>query len=369
MRADIFRGYDKPLLFIILLLSFFGAVAVYNASTVSAYRDFGNQYHFIKDQLEYFGVGLIFMFGFSLIDYRKWYKLSIPLLVVTLILLMAVFLPGIGIHAYGAKRWLNLGLFTLQPTEMAKLALVIYLSAWFTHKEKGRFVPFLILLAVMVGLIILQPDLGTAVIISVIAGVLYFLSGAPFWHFLLLVPVVVAVVLVLALLAPYRLARITTFLNPQIDPQGTSYHIRQILIALGSGGMFGVGFGKSRQKYAYLPEANTDSIFAIIAEEVGFIGTAFLVLGFMYLILRAFQLARRAPDKFGQLLGSGIAAWLAFQVLINLASMVALIPLTGVPLPFISYGGSSLVSLFMGLGILLNIGKHGQKGQPSSGVY
>lgn len=355
---SLFTGLDRVLLLVVVALSVFGLVAVFNSSVVSAFRDFGNQYHFVRDQAKYLAVGLMAMVVISFVDYHVWYRFAIPLLVATLIFLVAVFIPGIGVHALGAKRWLNFGLFTFQPTELAKLALVAYLSAWFTFREKGRLLPFLVLLSVVLGLVILQPDLGTAVIIMTIAGILYFISGAPIWHFLLLVPIALIGVGAVAVVAPYRLARLTTFLNFNADPLGSSYHVRQILVALGSGGWWGVGLGKSRQKYAYLPEANTDSIFAIIAEEIGFLGGLVVIAAFVIITLRALRIAKFAPDKFGQLLGSGVAIWFTTQSLINLSAMVVLIPLTGVPLPLISYGGSNLVSILVGMGILLNISRH-----------
>lgn len=352
---EIFLTYDKSFLIALLGLAFFGLLAVFNSSVVLGFRDFNNQYHFIADQAVYLLFGLILTVLVSRIDYHHWYKLAVPFLVITIILLVAVFIPGIGIKAYGAKRWINLGIFRLQPTELAKLALVIYLSAWFSYKEKGRFLPFLVLVGIVVALIVLQPDLGTAIIITLIAGVLYFVSGAPLMHFGILLPLILVGIVILTVIAPYRMTRLMTFINPDMDPLGSSYHIRQILIALGSGGWLGLGLGKSRQKYEYLPEANTDSIFAVISEEIGFVGSCILIFGFMFLIYRAYLIARRAPDRFGQLLGTGVATWIAVQTIINLSSMVALLPLTGVPLPLISYGGSNLISLLIGIGVLLNI--------------
>ncbi len=352
---EIFSSYDRSFIIIVLGISVFGLLAVFNSSVVLGFRDFNNQYHFIEDQAVYLIFGLVLMLIVSRINYRWWYKAAVPLLVITIILLLAVFVPGIGIKAYGAKRWISLGFINLQPTEIAKLSLIIYLSAWFSYKEKGRFLPFLVLVGIVVTLIVLQPDLGTAIIITLIAAVLYFVSGAPLVQFGLLIPLIAFGVAILTIIAPYRMTRLLTFLNPDMDPLGSSYHIRQILIALGSGGWFGLGLGKSRQKYEYLPEANTDSIFAVIAEEIGFIGSSILVFGYMYMIYRAFLIARSSPDRFGQLLGTGIATWIAVQTIINLSSMVVLLPLTGVPLPLISYGGSNLISLLIGIGVLLNI--------------
>ncbi|MEK7166608.1 MAG: putative peptidoglycan glycosyltransferase FtsW, partial [Patescibacteria group bacterium] len=337
LKLSKFARVDRVLFIAILVLTLFGLLSVFNASSVVAFRDFGDQYHFVKDQAVFALIGIIVMCVFSIIDYHIWYKAAIPLLVITLIFLVAVFIPGLGIKVLGAKRWINLGFFSLQPTEFAKLALSIYLSAWFTFKEKGRLAPFIFLLILVLGLVILQPDLGTAVIIAGTAGVLYFISGANIMHFLLLLPVGFISVSILAFIVPYRLARITTFLNPQQDPLGSSYHIRQILIALGAGGWLVVGLCKSRQKYEYLPEATTDYIFEKIAEEIGFLGSLLLLIGFMIIIYRAFIISRRAPDRFGQLLAGGIGAWFAIQSVINLGAMVALVPLTGVPLPLISY--------------------------------
>lgn len=353
--------FDKWLLIPLVMLGCFGLLAVFNSSVVMAFREFGDEYHFIKNQFVFMVAGFTGLLIISKIPYQRWYKLSIPLLFATLVMLLAVFIPGVGVHTLGAKRWINLGFFSIQPTEIAKLALVIYLSAWFSRREKGRFLPFLTLLAVVVGLVILQPDLGTALIITAIAFVLYFLSGAPLIHFVFIVPFVLVGAVGLAVVAPYRLARVITFLNPANDPLGMSYHIRQILIALGSGGLFGLGFGKSRQKYEYLPEANTDSIFAIIAEEIGFAGVLILLMVILFIIVRAFAISSHAPDRFGQLLANGIGIWFAIQVIINVSSMVALVPLTGVPLPLVSYGGSNLVSLLLGFGILLNISSQSRK--------
>ncbi len=355
--AHMWRSWDRNLFLAIGGLVGFGLLAVYNSSIVMAIRDFNDPYYFVKDQLQFALIGFTLMYIVSVIDYRNWFKLSIPFLGLTLILLVAVFIPGIGVKTQGAKRWLNLGFTSVQPTEIAKLALVLYLSAWFTYKERSRFVPFIVLLLVFLGLIILQPDMGTASIISIMALLMYFVSQAPLWDFLLLLPVTGAVGLLLAVIAPYRLARLLTFFNPDRDPLGTSYHIRQILIALGSGGFWGLGLGKSRQKYEYLPEANTDSIFAIIAEEVGFLGSVILIVIMGFVVWRIFQIAKKAPDRFGQLVAAGVAIWFGVQTLVNLSSMVALLPLTGVPLPLISYGGSSLVMLLIGLGVVLNISR------------
>lgn len=348
------RG-DTWLCITILLLAFIGIIMVYDSSVAIAYRDFSNPYHFVRDQVKWLALGFLVFGVFSRIPYMLWKKVAVPALIATLVLLIAVFIPGFGVRALGAHRWLNFGFFILQPAEFAKLAMVMYLSAWFSSKEKERLVAFLLLVAMVVGLVIVEPDLGTAVTILVTSMTLYFLSGAPIGHFIALVPILITGVAGLAVAKPYRMQRVLTFLNPEVDPLGASYQIRQAILALGSGGFFGVGLGKSRQKYEYLPEANTDSIFAILGEETGFIG-AILVIGLLlFLIWRCFKIAKRVNEPFGKLLVLGIGSWIGAQALINTASMVALLPLTGVPLPLISYGGSNLVITLGALGIVYNV--------------
>lgn len=330
---------------------------VYDSSVAIAYRDFSNPYHFVRDQVKWLILGFIAFGVFSRIPYMLWKRVAFPGLVITLVLLLAVFIPGLGIRALGAHRWINFGFFVLQPAEFAKLAMVIYLSAWFTTKEKGRLTAFLLLVGMVVGLVVIEPDLGTGVTILVTSMVLYFLSGAPVMHFIALIPAILAGVGGLALAKPYRMQRVMTFFNPEADPLGASYQIRQATLALGSGGFFGVGLGKSRQKYEYLPEANTDSIFAILGEETGFVGAVIVVGLLLFLIWRCFKIAKRVNEPFGKLLVLGIGSWIGAQALINTASMVALLPLTGVPLPLISYGGSNLVITLGALGIVYNVSK------------
>ncbi|MBI4066713.1 putative lipid II flippase FtsW [Candidatus Gottesmanbacteria bacterium] len=354
-KKHVFSSPDRWLVGIVLLLSLFGILMVYDSSVAIAIRDFSDQYYYAKEQLKWFGIGIVAMLVLSRIDYHRWYALALPALVVTMGLLMAVFIPGLGVRALGAHRWLNFGVFVLQPAELAKLVLVIYLAAWFSGREKGRFGAFLLLTGIIFGLVILEPDLGTGIIIVTTALVMYFLSGAPMKYFTLLVPIVVIGMTLLAISSPYRFRRLTTFINPENDPLGASYQIRQVILALGSGGFTGIGIGKSRQKYEYLPEANTDSIFAIIGEETGFLGATLVTLAFAFLVWRVFRVAARAPDPFGRLLATGIASWIGAQSVLNIGAMVAVIPLTGIPLPLISYGGSSLVILLAAAGIVLNI--------------
>ncbi len=360
-----FRLFHKPVihksdrwtLTAVVVLSLFGVLMVYDSSVAIAIRDFGNQYYYVREQVKWLAIGYVVLTVFSFIDYHVWRTLALPILLSTLVLLLMVFLPGIGVKALGSHRWINFGFFILQPAELAKLTITIYLSAWFASRQRERFFSFLILLGLVVGLVLLEPDLGTSVILISIALLLYFFSGAPIWHFGVILPALTVGLIGLAIVSPYRAARLTTFLHPESDPLGSSYHIRQALLGLGSGGWFGMGIGQSRQKYEYLPEANTDSIFAIIGEEVGFVGSVGVILLFLFLIWRGFRAAKRAPDTFGRLLALGITSWIAVQTVINLSAMIALLPLTGVPLPFISYGGSSLIIMLAAVGILLNVSR------------
>lgn len=351
------KRLDILLLGLTILLTLFGLLMIFDASSYISFRDFGNKYHYIFDQSLWMILGFIGLFFFFWFDYKKFYNLALPLLLVAIVLLIAVFIPGVGVKVLGAHRWINLRFTVLQPAEFVKLTLAIYLSAWFATKEKGRFGAFLLLIGLVLGLVMLEPDMGTTIIILSEALILYFLSGGSIWHFVATVPIVGFLGLILAKISPYRAQRIATFLAPSQDVNTTSYHVRQILIALGSGGFFGVGLGNSIQKYAYLPENTTDSIFAIIAEELGFVGACFLIVALVVLIWRGIYIAMQTKDTFGKLLSGGIVAFLASQMLINLGAQTVVLPLTGVPLPFISYGGSALVIDLCSVGILLNIAK------------
>ena len=340
-----------------MALTLFGLLMVYDSSSVIAFNLFGDKFSYIKNQLAWFGLGFVALFVFYRIDYHKLYNLALPLLVTALILLVLVFVPGIGSGAKGANRWIDFGLFNLQPAEFVKLGLAIYLSAWFSHKEKGRFFSFLLLMGAILFLVMLEPDMGTATIILCESAIVYFLSGGNVMQFIVAAPIIGIIGFFYIMLEPYRLHRLTSFLNLGSSLDQTSYHVKQILIALGSGGIFGLGIGNSIQKYAYLPENVTDSIFPIIAEEFGFIGSVVLIIVFATLIWRGIYIAGRAKDAFGKLLAGGIIGFIGMQVIVNLGAMTALFPLTGVPLPFISYGGSALVIDLAAIGILLNISR------------
>lgn len=351
------RKIDFLLLGTVVLITLFGLLMVYDASSYIAFRDFGNKYHFLQSQIFWVLIGFSAMGFFTFFDYHRLYNLAIPILVSALVLLSLVFVPGLGVSLLGARRWIDAKFFLIQPAEFAKLALAIYLAAWFSNKEKGRLLPFLLLLGLVLGLVMLEPDMGTAIVILGEAVALYFLSGGNILYLTFLAPVMAFLGFILIKIEPYRMARFTSFLNVDSSLANTSYHTRQILIALGSGGITGVGIGNSLQKYAYLPETTTDSIFAIVGEEFGFIGASLLVVSFMVLVLRGFTIAAHARDNFGKLLAGGLASFIAVQTIVNLGALTSLLPFTGIPLPFISYGGSSAIVSLSSIGILLNISR------------
>jgi cell division protein FtsW len=356
------KKIDFLLLGVVTLLTLFGLLMIYDASSVRAFVDFnGDKYHFLRDQAIWVILGFIVLFIFSFFDYHKLYNLALPLLVIALICLILVFLPGIGAGAKGANRWINLHFITLQPAEFVKLSLAIYLAAWFSNREKERFLAFSLLVGTVLLFILLEPDLGTASIVLFEAIVIYFLSGGSIKHFVISLPIIGFLWLAIIKIEPYRASRLTSFLNINNSLNGVDYHVKQILIALGSGGIFGLGIGNSRQKYGYLPESMTDAIFPIIAEELGFIGASVLILLFMIIVWRGFFIAMKAKDNFGRLLAAGIISFLGMQIVINLGAMTVLFPLTGVPLPFVSYGGSALIIDMTSIGILLNISKQMNK--------
>lgn len=349
------RG-DRWLFFLPLALCTFGLLMIFNASSLIALQVFEDKFHFLKHQAIWMAIGFGAFIFMSHFDYRKLRALAFPGLLASLFLLFVVLIPGIGQEIYGGRRWLNLGFFGFQPAELAKLSLVIYLATLF--EKRRELLPFLALTGLVLILILLEPDLGTATLLGATAFCLYFLAGAPMKEILMIGGAGAVVGPLLILLSPYRKKRLLTFLNSSFDPDGASYHVRQILIALGSGGIFGRGLGHSRQKFLFLPEVTTDSIFAIMAEEFGFLGSAALLFAFGFLLYRGIGVALRAKDKFGQLLVGGIVFYIGLQAIVNLGAMVALLPLTGVPLPFISYGGSSLLITLTGLGIVYNVSRN-----------
>lgn len=348
---------------IVFLLIFFGIVMISSSSVVVSLEHTGKNYTYVVRQIIALVFGLMAMFVTYHIDYRFWKKHSFWMLVTTLVLLVLVFIPGIGKTSGGAHRWIVIANNWFQPSELVKLSFIIYLSAWLdSRKEKIQsfwfgFIPFVVLVGIIGVLIMLQPDLGTMSVILFAGVAVYFAAGADLSHLVLGAGSLLALGVLLIKTSHYRTQRFLVFLNPSIDAQGAAYHINQALLAIGSGGLWGLGFGQSRQKYLYLPEPQTDSIFAIIAEELGFIRSSLVVIAFIVLGYLGFRIAKNAPDNFAKLLCIGITSWILFQAFINIGAMINILPLTGVPLPFISYGGSSLIILLAAVGIMLNISK------------
>lgn len=361
------RRYHAPdpwLILVTLFLVGFGLIMVSSASVVESFQVTGsNTYYFIR-QVIFALVGLVFWFFLQRWDYHRYRLIATMALLVSLVLLIAVFIPGIGVESGGSHRWIGAGDLTLQVTEVLKLGLIIYLAYWFEKKGPkvndwySTFLPFVLLMLVIGGLIIAEPNMGTAIVIMGIAGIMYFAAGASLKHIGLMFLGGLALVWGLIKIAPYRMVRWFTFIDSSRDPLGAGYHINQALIALGSGGLFGLGFGRSRQKFNFLPEASSDSIFAIIGEELGLLGIlCFVIIPLSIFIWRGLKISQNAPDVFGRMLALGITVWIGWQAAINIGAITGLLPLTGVPLPFISQGGTSLVFVMIGSGILLNISR------------
>jgi cell division protein FtsW len=350
---------DIILLGVTLILLVLGVEMVYSASFVLA------QSTYLVKQLIMAGVGLVAMITLTALGYHWLERLSAPIMAVAMICLLAVLVPGVSADKYGAHRWLGIpGLQEFQPSEFAKLALIIYMSAWLARKgrhvkELGRgSVPFALILLTVTVLIMAEPDMGTAVVVAITATFIFFVAGANLVHFFVVSVAGLAGFAYLVVAAGYRQDRLAAFLNPWQDSQGTGWHTVQTLIALGSGGVTGLGLGASRQKFYYVPNAHTDAIFAIIGEELGLIGAAAVILLFSVLAWRGFTIALRAPDPFGRLLATGVTCVILVQALINVAVVTNSVPYTGITLPFISYGGSSLVVTLAGVGLLLAVSRY-----------
>lgn len=349
-----------------LLLSLIGLFVVFEASSIRALSETGNSFHYLMLQMRWIVLGTVLMTIFAFFNYKKLTYAAFPIMITTIILLVAVLIPSIGIKVNGARRWIDLGFFSLQPTEFAKFATVIYLCSWFTIRERKRFFSFIFLVGILMFLILLQPDMGTASVIFLLSVVIYFLAGIETYYLWGLIPASAIGGYILIHLAPYRLQRLTVFLDPSKDPQGIGYHLNQILISLAQGGFFGRGFGASRQKYLFLPEAHTDSIFAILGEEFGFVGGIMLITIYLYLLYKLYTLHESISDRFGKLLVGGIFGYFGFQAMMNLAATVSLMPLTGVPLPFISYGGSHILTSFMLIGIAISVARSNKPKESSA---
>lgn len=355
-------GVDVVLLVLVAGIVAFGAVMVYSASSYNAAVNYHNEYYFLFKQLVGAAFGTVALVGLTLLDYHVLAKLRYVLLAVSFVLLVLVFIPGIGIENYGAKRWINLPFFTLQASEIAKFGFIIFAAAYMAkhHEKMPTFRGILPVVGVglaMCGLIILEPNMSITICVALLMFCMLFMGGARIKHFILLgIPLLVAVP-VLILIEPYRLDRLMAFLDPWASPLDEGYQLIQSFYALGSGGLFGIGLFRSRQKYMFLPFSESDFIFGIIGEELGLVGCGLLLTAYVLLVARAVRIARQAPDRLGCYLAGGIAAIIAIQTLVNVAVVTGSIPPTGLPLPFVSAGSSSLIVFLGSIGILESVAR------------
>jgi len=358
------RDFDFWIFVTVLLLIALGVSMVYSASSYYASRKFGNKEYFLIRQLIWATVGIIAMLVVSRLDYRRIAQFSPILMLASIVLLILVLIPGIGAYVNGARRWFNFGPFSFQPSEMAKLSIILFFSFSLSKKPdilqsfwKG-LVPYLLVIGVVDLLLMRQPHFSATILVTGVAVIILFAAGAKIWHFILLAVPVIPLGIYFVLTEEYRLKRLLAFLDPFKDPTDTGYQIINSLYAIGSGGIFGKGIGQSAQKHLYIPEPHTDFIFSVAAEELGFIGSCTILLLFLVLIWRGIRIAMHAPDMLGSLIAVGITSLISLQVIINVAVVTSSIPATGMPLPFFTYGGSSLAFLLVGMGVLLNISRH-----------
>jgi len=373
-----YREGDRYLKIITAGIIVFGLIMLSSASSIISYQTNGDAYYFFKKQFLWFVIGIGLFFLISKLDYHYFKKHALTLLFISLILLVIVFVPSLTKEVSGSKSWIEFGGFSLQPSEFVKLTFLMYLSAWFAgRKESHQTIgashksrPFFILLGIVVLLMIAQPDLGTLCIIAISSLAVYFVGGGRVKH-ILIISLIAGIILVGALWGlsarqsssgaeHYQIARLKCWINPDYDPQYRCYQINQSLIAIGSGGFWGRGLGESRQKYLYLPEVQNDFIFAIISEEMGIIFSVAIIVMFLLLFYRGYIIAKRTNDNFGKNLSIGIVTWFTVQAILNIGGIINMLPMTGVPLPLISYGGSAVLSCMIALGILNNISKYSE---------
>lgn len=368
LGVDVSNGYFL-LLGLVGVLCAFGLMMVLSSSSVEALRSYGSSWVFFKRQLLWLFLGSIALFVALRVDYQLWRRIRKPLLICAVVLMLLVLIPGIGIMVSGSRRWLGIGDFRMQPSEVAKLAMLIFAAdllarrAAHVHDWRTTLRPVCLMFGLLGTIIMLQPDMGTTLILGAITVSVLFVAGTPLKFMVKVGAIAAAGAAFLAYVEPYRRARLTSFLRPFEDASNGGYQVVQSLVGIGSGGILGVGLGASRAKWGYLPNAHTDFIFAIIAEELGLIGGCLVVMLFVGFAVLGVRAASRAPDQFGVLLASGITAWVVFQGFLNIGAVIGILPVTGVPLPFLSQGGSSLIVLMFATGILLNIARQGEDGQ------
>ncbi|KSU62430.1 rod shape-determining protein RodA [[Bacillus] enclensis] len=355
---------DFILIIVTLTLLAVGLIMVYSASAVWADYKFDDSFFFAKRQLLFAAVGVFAMFFIMNVEYWTWRNWAKVLVIICFVLLVLVLIPGVGVLRNGSRSWIGVGAFSIQPSEFMKLAMIAFLAKYLSENQKyitsfrKGVLPSLLLVFTAFGMIMLQPDLGTGTVMVGTCVVMIFISGARVMHFAWMGLAGLAGFAALVVSAPYRIKRITSFLDPWEDPLNSGFQIIQSLYAIGPGGLFGLGLGESRQKFFYLPEPQNDFIFAILAEELGFIGGTFVLLLFALILWRGIRIALGAPDLFGSFLAVGIVSMIAIQVMINVGVVTGLMPVTGITLPFLSYGGSSLTLMLMAVGVLLNISRY-----------
>ena len=357
--------FDISLGLVAIILSAVGLVFIYSASSYSAEVQLGDSFHYVKTQGVALFVGVLFMVGMTFVDLRKVKKVALPIYIVSLVLLGLVFVPVLGVESYGAKRWLNLGFFTIQPSEYAKFGMVIMLAKIMADKGADTF-PKLLLLFLIGGvvalLLILEPNMSITICVVLVLVLMIFVGGAKFKHLIAIGLPVLAAGVTLIFSEPYRIRRLLAFVDPWASPLDEGYQLIQSYYALGSGGLFGVGIGNSRQKYLFLPFAESDFILSVIGEEIGFVGILLVVALFLFIVVKGWMVAVRAKDRFSSYLATGITAVLAVQTALNIAVVCGAIPPTGLPLPFVSAGGSSLVAYLMAIGLLMNVSRQSKIG-------
>ncbi len=357
------RNIRISIVAVVTLLISIGIIMIYSSSGVYALQELGDASYFLKRHILFLGIGFILMFSAMSIDYRNLRKISKPLMVMVIFLLILVLIPGIGKASFGARRWFKVGPFNFQPSELAKLAILIYTADFLARKRskiidfKEGFLPLIFVLGTVCLLVVKQPDLGNSVLTASIILIMMFIAGARIFHLGLLGLLALPGLYFLVVKVPYRMRRIIAFLDPWKDSQGVGFQLSQSQIALGSGGIFGVGLGKSVQKMFYLPAAHTDFILSIIGEEGGLLGTLTVIILFMIFLFQGARIVKRTNDPFGYYLGTGIVAMLGLQTVVNIGVSIGAFPTKGLPLPFISYGGSALIFNMMSVGLLLNISR------------
>lgn len=358
------KKYNKILILSVILISLFGLLMIYSSSSIWAEYKYNDPYKYLKSQSVFLIIGYILMFIISKFPYQNYKKLGNIIFLICTIMLILVLIPGIGSIRNGSRSWFGIGSLGLQPSEFTKLGLIIFTSKYLSNNTKELknikkgVLPILGILLLIFGLIMLEPDFGTGIVIVMTIIVLLFISGVKMNFFIKIGILGLLGVIILILIAPYRLERIISFINPWTDPLGSGFQIIQSLYAIGPGGLLGLGFGNSIQKHFYLPEPQTDFIFAIISEEFGFLGVLIVSTLFITIIYSGLKISMKCEDNFGKFLAFGITFGLAFQTILNLMVVVGLLPVTGVTLPFLSYGGSSLLISLINIGILLNIDKN-----------